>query len=255
MYKFFKRFLDIVLSLLGIIALSWLFIILAICAAIFNGFPILLRQPRPGKNGKIFTLLKFRSMTDKRDENGNLLPDAERLTKFGKFIRVTSLDELPQLFNILKGDMSFIGPRPRMIQECVFLKENEKDRFKVRPGITGWAQVNGRNNITFDKVIQFDKEYIENLSLGFDIKIFFKTIGYVLKRKDVNKQGTVSNEFYGDYLLRTQQVSKQEYDEKMLISRKVTDAVLSKKQKKMVVSTTVAKRYEEDFDLEHKTID
>jgi len=212
---FFKRVFDFILSLLGIIVLSPVFLIVWICSKISIGGKAMFVQYRPGRNGKIFKLYKFRSMTNKTDANGDLLPDEQRITKFGKIIRKLSLDELPQLFNILKGDMSIVGPRPRMVEECVFLNETQKDRFKVRPGITGWAQVNGRNSITFDKVVQFDKEYVEKVSLWFDIKILFKTVGYVFKRKDINKEGTVSNEFHGDYLLRTGQISEDYYKEKI----------------------------------------
>lgn len=212
---FFKRFFDFTLSLLGIIILSPVFLIVWICSKISIGGKAIFAQYRPGKDGKIFKLYKFRSMTNKTDENGELLPDEQRITKFGKIIRKLSLDELPQLVNILKGDMSIVGPRPRMVEECVFLEENEQDRFKVRPGITGWAQVNGRNTITFDKVIQYDKEYVEKISLWLDIKILFKTVGCVFKRKGINKEGTVSNEFHGDYLLRTGQISEEYYKEKI----------------------------------------
>ena len=226
---FFKRFFDFTLSLLGIIILSPVFLIVWICSKISIGGKAIFAQYRPGKNGKIFKVYKFRSMTNKTDANGDLLPDAERITKFGKIIRKLSLDELPQLFNILKGDMSIIGPRPRMVEECVFLDETQQDRFKVRPGITGWAQVNGRNNITFDKVVQFDKEYVENISLWFDIKIFFKTIAYVFKRKGINKEGTVSNEFHGDYLLRTGQISEQYYKEKICKAKQMIAEVKGNK--------------------------
>lgn len=258
MYRFFKRFLDIFVSATAIVCLSWLFLFLCLFVAMFLGRPVVFKQPRPGKNGKIFMLYKFRSMTNKKDENGNFLPDAQRITKFGKFLRATSLDELPQLFNILKGDMSLIGPRPRMIEECLFLKEDQCDRFKVRPGITGLAQINGRNNITFDKVVDFDRQYVANLSFKQDIKIFFKTFGYVLSKKDVNKTGTVSNEFYGDYLLRTNQISQDYYDEKIAIARNMVKAVLDKKQRqknKKEHKTISVLSDQEDFDLEHKIID
>ena len=212
---FFKRFFDFTLSLLGIIILSPVFLIVWICSKISIGGKAIFAQYRPGKDGKIFKLYKFRSMTNKTDENGDLLPDAQRITRFGKIIRKLSLDELPQLFNILKGDMSIVGPRPRMVEECVFLDETQQDRFKVRPGITGWAQVNGRNSITFDKVVQFDKEYVEKISFWFDIKILFKTVIYVFQRKGINKEGTVSNEFHGDYLLRIGQIDENYYKEKI----------------------------------------
>ena len=212
---FFKRFFDFILSLIAIIVfLPFMVIIYLLSLIILKGNPIF-KQYRPGKNNKIFAVYKFRSMTNKKDKNGDLLPDEKRITTWGKILRKTSLDELPQLFNILKGDMSIIGPRPRMVQECVFLDETQQSRFEVRPGITGWAQVHGRNSITFDKVVMYDKEYVENVTLWMDIKIFFKTIGYVFSRKGVNKEGTVSNEFHGDYLLRTGQINQEYYNEKM----------------------------------------
>lgn len=217
--KFFKRFFDFTISFLAVIILSPIFLLTYILSLIFLGGNPVFKQYRPGKDGKIFALYKFRSMTNKKDKDGNLLPDKDRITWWGKVLRKTSIDELPQLFNILKGDMSIVGPRPRMVEECVFLDETQQDRFKVRPGITGWAQVNGRNTITFDKVVQFDKEYVEKISFWFDIKIFFKTIGYVFKRKGINKEGTVSNEFHGDYLLRTQQIDQDYYDEKIKLAR------------------------------------
>ena len=226
---FFKRFFDFTLSLLAIIILSPVFLIVWICSKISIGGKAIFAQYRPGKNGKIFKLYKFRSMTNKTDKNGNLLPDAQRITKFGKIIRKLSLDELPQLINILKGDMSIVGPRPRMVEECVFLDETQQDRFKVKPGITGWAQVNGRNSITFDKVVQFDKEYVEKISFWFDIKILFKTVGYVFKRKGVNKEGTVSNEFHGDYLLRTGQISEEYYAEKIALAKSMIAEAKAKK--------------------------
>jgi lipopolysaccharide/colanic/teichoic acid biosynthesis glycosyltransferase len=220
---FLKRFFDFFLSLLAIVILSPVFLLVYVLSAIILGGDPIFKQYRPGRNGKIFKLYKFRSMSNKKDKDGNLLPDDQRLTKWGKILRKTSLDELPQLFNILKGDMSIIGPRPRMVEECVFLDETQMDRFKVRPGITGWAQVNGRNSITFDKVVKFDKEYVEKQSLWFDIKILFKTVGYVLGKgkKDINKEGTVSNEFHGDYLLRTGQIEKSYYDEKISSAKEI----------------------------------
>lgn len=226
---FFKRFFDFLISLIAIIVLSPVFIIIYLLSLmILRGNP-LFKQYRPGKNNKIFVMYKFRSMTNKTDKDGNLLPDKDRITTYGKILRKLSLDELPQLFNILKGDMSIIGPRPRMVEECVFLDETQQSRFKVRPGITGWAQVNGRNEITFDKVVEFDKEYVENISLFFDIKIFFKTIVCVFKRKGINKQGTVSNEFHGDYLLRTGQIDKSYYDERISIAKqRILDAKTKK---------------------------
>lgn len=270
MYKFFKRFFDIVFSFLAIVILLPIFLIVSACSAMFIGTPIIFKQPRPGKDGKIFYMYKFRSMTNKKDVNGILLPDSQRITKFGKFIRKTSLDELPQLFNILKGDMSFVGPRPRIVEECVFLNENQNDRFKVRPGITGLAQVNGRNNITFDKVVEFDKIYVEHCSLATDVKILFKTVGCVFLHKDINKAGTVSNEFYGDYLLRTKQISFDYYFDKIQLAnakkeigflfdlpqkRLAKQSGISKKQAKQAKKAVLADRVEDfDYDLEEKTV-
>lgn len=230
--RFFKRFLDVFISFDALIILSPIFLLISILSIlILKGNPIF-KQYRPGRHGKIFALLKFRSMTNKTDEKGELLPDAQRMTKWGKFLRKSSLDELPQLINILKGDMSIIGPRPRMVEECVFLQESQLERFMIRPGITGWAQVNGRNALTLDQVVEFDKEYIRKMSLGFDIKIFFMTIGCVFKKKNINKQGTVTNEFHGDYLLRTGQVSQEEYDEKMEFAKEMISATENKNHKK-----------------------
>lgn len=232
---FFKRFFDVLLSFVAIVVLSPIFLLVYLLSLIFLGGNPIFKQYRPGRNGKIFALYKFRSMTNKKDKEGNLLPDKDRITWWGKVLRKTSLDELPQLFNILGGSMSIIGPRPRMVEECVFLDDTQKDRFKVRPGITGWAQVNGRNNITFDTVVKFDKEYVEKISFWFDVKIFFKTIGYIFGKgkKDINKEGTVSNEFHGDYLLRTGQIDKEYYDKKIAFARsKVAEA---KKNKNVIV--------------------
>lgn len=251
MYKFIKRFFDFSLSLLAIIILSPVFFIVGILVALFIGFPVIFKQPRPGKDGKLFMLCKFRSMTNKKDKNGDLLPDSQRITKFGKFLRVSSLDELPQLFNILKGDMSIIGPRPRIVQEIVFLKDEQLDRQKVCPGITGLAQINGRNNITFDTVCEFDRKYIERMNFWFDFKIFFKTIAKVFIKEGINKEGTVSNEFYGDYLLRMGRISQEEYNQKITQARRIEFAF---KQAR----TTIAEpsfEAQEDFDWEHKHTD
>ncbi len=234
--RFFKRLIDFTLSFIAIIIFSPIFVLVYILSLIFLRANPIFKQYRPGKNGRFFVLYKFKSMTDKMDKYGNLLPDKDRMTTWGRFIRKTSIDELPQLFNILRGDMAIIGPRPRIAEECVFLDSNHQDRFKVRPGITGWAQVNGRNSIRFDKVVEYDKEYVENISFLFDLKIFFKTIGYVFKRKGITQEGTVSNEFHGDYLLRTGQISQEYYDKKIAQARQMVNEVrfnkLSLKQKK-----------------------
>lgn len=186
MYKhFLKRVLDILISGIGLICISPVLLVLAILVRIKLGSPIIFRQERPGLNEKIFTLKKFRTMTDEKDENGNLLPDAVRLTKFGKFLRATSLDELPELWNIFCGDMSLIGPRPLLVSYLPYYTERERLRHTVRPGLTGLAQVSGRNFLEWDKRLEKDAEYVENLSLGLDIKIFFTTIKKVFVREDV----------------------------------------------------------------------
>lgn len=182
--KCFKRILDIVLSLMGILLLSWLYLLLWILVKIKLGSPVLFKQQRPGKNEKIFMLYKFRTMTDERDEQGNLLPDSVRLTKFGKFLRAASLDELPELFNILKGDMSLIGPRPLLVSYLPYYSEKEKLRHTVRPGLTGLAQVSGRNFIDWDRRLQKDIEYVEHLSFGMDVKVLWLTVKTVLGHTD-----------------------------------------------------------------------
>lgn len=185
MYKnCIKRLLDILLSSIGIILLSWLYLILFILVRAKLGSPVLFKQERPGKNEKIFTLYKFRTMTDARDENGNLLPDSIRLTGFGKLLRATSLDELPELFNILKGDMSLIGPRPLLVSYLPYYSEREKLRHTVRPGLTGLAQVSGRNFIDWDHRLQKDVEYVEHLSFGMDLKVLWLTVKTVLGHTD-----------------------------------------------------------------------
>lgn len=184
--KYIKRLLDIILSLFAIIISSPLFIIIGILVLIFLGRPAIFKQKRPGKNEKIFTLYKFRTMTSKKDKDGNLLPDEQRLTKFGKFLRKTSLDEIPEFINILKGDMSFIGPRPLLVEYLQYYTEEEHHRHDVRPGLTGLAQVNGRNLLNWNDRFKKDIEYIDNLTFKMDIKIIFKTIKVVLSKKGIN---------------------------------------------------------------------
>lgn len=183
MYKnHIKRILDIFLSLCGILILSPVYLILWVLVRRKLGKPALFTQERPGRNEKIFRLYKFRSMTDERDENGLLLPDEVRLTRFGKILRSTSLDELPELFNILKGDMSLIGPRPLLVRYLPWYTERERHRHDVRPGLTGLAQVNGRNALGWEERFAFDLEYVNRLTLGMDLKIIGMTVGKVLKR-------------------------------------------------------------------------
>ena len=177
--KFFKRFLDVVFSLIAIILLLPLYIIISLLVLIFMGWPILFKQPRPGKDEKIFNMYKFRTMTNKKDKDGNLLPDDQRLPKFGNFLRKTSLDELPELFCILFGKMSFIGPRPLLVKYLPYYTKEEHHRHDVRPGLTGWAQVNGRNLVNWDERFKLDLEYVNNISLKMDLKVIFKTIKVV----------------------------------------------------------------------------
>lgn len=185
MYKnFFKRFFDFCISLVALIIISPILLVITIWLHFANkGAGAFFLQERPGLSGKIFRVLKFKSMNDKRDAEGKLLPDAERLTKVGKFVRSTSLDELPQLINVLKGDMAFIGPRPLLVRYLPYYTEREQLRHTVRPGITGWAQIHGRNLISWDDKLEYDAYYAEHVSLWLDIKIFFMTIVKVLKRE------------------------------------------------------------------------
>ena len=198
MYKCVKRFFDIVSSLIAIIILALPMMILAILIRVKLGGPVLFKQERPGKNGKIFTLIKFRTMTNQCDENGELLHDEVRLTKFGVFLRSTSLDELPELFNILKGDMSVIGPRPLLVQYLPRYNEHQAQRHLVSPGLTGWAQVNGRNAISWEQKFDYDVEYVKNMNLFFDIKIIFMTIINVIKKDGISSETSATmEEFMG----------------------------------------------------------
>lgn len=183
--KYFKRLFDIVFSLTFILCFWWLYIIVALLVRVKLGSPVIFKQDRPGLDEKIFTMYKFRSMTDARDRDGNLLSDAERLPRFGKILRSTSLDEIPEMFNVLKGDMSIVGPRPLLIKYLPYYTQEERNRHKVRPGITGWAQVNGRNLLTWDKRLAKDIEYEREVSFYFDIKVIFLTLKKVIKKEDV----------------------------------------------------------------------
>ena len=183
--NYIKRFLDIVLSAGAIVVLSPVMAVTAVLVRIKLGSPVIFKQKRPGKDERIFEMYKFRSMTDARDENGELLPDEVRLTSFGKKLRASSLDELPELFNILKGDMSVVGPRPLLVHYLPYYTLNEKKRHDVRPGLTGLAQINGRNNLNWDQRLMMDVQYIEHLTFYGDMKIVFLTIGRVLKRENI----------------------------------------------------------------------
>ncbi len=194
--KYFKRPLDFIMALLGLIILSPLLLVIAILVRIKLGSPVIFKQPRPGLNEEIFTLYKFRTMTDERDENGELLPDEVRLTSFGKFLRSTSLDELPELWNILKGDMSFVGPRPLSVKYLPYYTEEERRRHKVRPGLTGLAQINGRNTAIWEKRFAFDVQYVDNISFFADLRILAETVGLVLRREDIGQGVDAPQDFH-----------------------------------------------------------
>ena len=198
MYKhFFKRFFDFWIALIALIALSPLLLVVTIWLHFANkGAGAFFTQERPGKNAKIFKVIKFKSMTDKRDAEGNLLPDAQRLTKVGRFVRSTSIDELPQLINVLKGDMALIGPRPLTIYYPKIFNEFQKRRMEVRPGITGWAQVNGRNHCKLSKKFEYDVWYVDNVSLLTDIKVVLITIKKVIVRDGISQDGNATMEHF-----------------------------------------------------------
>jgi len=212
MYRaFFKRFLDFILSLLALIVLSPMLLILTVLGAIkMKGNPFF-TQLRPGKNEKIFRLIKFRSMNNKKDEDGNLLPDDQRLTKYGKILRSTSLDELPELINILKGDMSIVGPRPLLVRDMVFMTSRQRKRHTVRQGLTGLAQVSGRNNMPWEQKLEYDLLYVERITFWGDVKIIFATVGKVFKRENTVREGTVSDMDLGDWLLEKGEVTQEVY--------------------------------------------
>ena len=184
--KFFKRFLDIIISSIFILCFWWLYIIISILVKIKLGSPIIFKQDRPGLNEKIFKMYKFRTMTNKKDSWGNLLPDIERLTPFGKFLRTTSLDEIPELWNVLKGEMSLVGPRPLLIEYLDYYTIEENKRHSVKPGITGWAQINGRNSLLWEEKFKYDIEYVDKLNFFFDLKIMFLTIKKVIKKENIS---------------------------------------------------------------------
>lgn len=192
--KYIKRGLDFILALIASIILSPVMLIVAVLVRVKLGSPVLFKQQRPGKNEKIFNMYKFRTMTDERDENGELLPDEVRLTKFGKTLRSTSLDELPELFNIVKGDMSIVGPRPLLVRYLPLYNERQKHRHDVRPGFTGLAQVNGRNNISWEEKFEWDVKYVEHITFWGDVKIIFKTVKTVLTHEGISSASSVTME-------------------------------------------------------------
>ena len=214
--KFFKRFFDLCLSFFALLLLFPVLLVLAVVGAIAMGGNPFFVQPRPGKKGKdgkerIFKLIKFRTMSNKRDSEGNLLPDEVRLNGYGRFLRSTSLDELPELLNILFGDMAIVGPRPQLVRDMVFMTEEQRRRHDVRPGLTGLAQCSGRNAMTWEKKFEYDLIYINRITLWFDLKIIFKTVIKVFAREGITEEGMATAADLGDYLLAEGAVTPEEY--------------------------------------------
>ena len=213
--KYVKRPQDFCCALAALILLSPVLAVTAYLVKKKLGSPVIFRQKRPGLNGKIFEMWKFRTMTDVRDADGNLLPDEVRLTEFGKKLRSSSLDELPELVNILKGDMAVVGPRPQLVKDMVFFDDNTFKRQRVRPGLTGLAQISGRNAISWDDKFEYDSVYISNITFLKDIEIIFKTFKRVVKRDGIDTEGFATAEDYGDWLLRSKKIDVLEYQEKV----------------------------------------
>lgn len=223
MYRnFFKRILDFFCALAAILCLSPVLVALTVVGTIkMKGNPFF-TQPRPGKDERIFRLVKFRTMTNEKDASGNLLPDDVRLTRYGKFLRSTSLDELPELFNILKGDMAVIGPRPQLVRDMVFMTPEQRRRHTVRQGLSGLAQVNGRNAVTWETKIAYDLKYIERITFLGDVKIIFTTLNKAfIKRSDITEENCDTATDLGDYLLAHGRISQTEYDEGQELAKKL----------------------------------
>jgi len=211
--SFFKRFLDFIIALVALIVLFPLLLVLTICGAIvMKGNPFFV-QPRPGKGEKIFKLIKFRSMTNEKDADGKLLPDEARLTPYGQWLRDSSMDELPELLNIIVGDMSIVGPRPLLVRDMVFMTAEQRRRHTVRQGLTGLAQVNGRNHTTWEKKLEYDLKYIEKITFWGDLKILFQTVSLVLSRKGVSEEGCATAEDLADYLIQKGLITEEQYDQ------------------------------------------
>lgn len=226
--KYIKRIVDIICVLLALVMFGWLYVLIAILVKINLGSPIIFKQLRPGKkekdgHEKIFCLYKFRTMTDERNEKGMLLEDDKRMTGFGKKLRDMSLDEIPEVWNILKGNMSIVGPRPQLVCDMVFMTNEQRMRHNVTPGLTGLAQINGRNGIEWEDKLNYDLEYIKHISFLNDLKIVIATIISVLKRENINYEGMATAEDFGDYLLRTGKIDQVTYEEKIKEAKELLD--------------------------------
>ena len=226
--KYIKRLIDIVCSLVALLVFWWLYLIVAVLVKVKLGSPVLFTQPRPGlvdpKSGKetVFKMYKFRTMTDEKDEHGNLLPDEVRLTKFGKWLRSTSLDELPEVFNILKGDMSIIGPRPQLVRDMVFMTPEQRMRHTAKPGLSGLAQVNGRNAIKWEDKLEWDLKYIKKVSFVEDVKIILMTVQKAfIKQEGITEEDVATATDFGDYLLATGKVSQREYESRQREAKEI----------------------------------
>ncbi|MDO5293777.1 MAG: sugar transferase [bacterium] len=217
-----KRGLDFTCALLAVVVFWWLYVIVAILVRIKLGSSVIFKQYRPGLNETLFPLYKFRTMTDEKDENGDLLPDEVRLTSFGKWLRSTSLDELPEAFNIIRGDMAVIGPRPQLVRDMVFMTKEQRRRHLVRPGLSGLAQVNGRNTIRWEDKLNYDLKYIKKITFFADVKIIFQTVMKAfVKQEGINREGTVSDMDFGDYLLQEGKVEQNKYDKLQKVAIKI----------------------------------
>lgn len=219
--KYLKRMIDFILSLIALIVLSPVLVVLMILGTVFMRGNPFFTQPRPGKNERIFKLIKFRTMDNRKDADGNLLPDEVRLNGYGKFLRSTSLDELPELINIVKGDMAIVGPRPQLVRDMVFMTPEQRKRHSVRQGLTGWAQVNGRNAISWEDKFKYDLEYVGKVSFLFDLKIIFMTVASVFRRDGITMDDMATAMDLGDYLLSNNNVKKDEYDSKQLEAKRL----------------------------------
>ncbi len=224
--RYFKRLFDIVSATTLLMAISPIMLVLSIMIKSKLGSPILFTQLRPGKECKIFKMYKFRSMTNAKDENGRLLPDERRLTEFGKWLRSTSLDELPELINIIKGDMSVVGPRPQLVRDMVFFTDEQMKRQTVYPGLTGLAQICGRNNVTWEEKFKYDLEYIKDINFLEDMRIIYRTVFKVANQDDISTEGMETAEDYGDWLLRTEKITKNQYKMKQVQIKTIERTIL-----------------------------